>query len=864
MTRRKRMLVDLDQDIRDHIAQETQDNIARGMSPEEAHYAALRKFGNVRRVKEDTRAVWTLVWLEQLLQDIRYGLRTLRKSPGFTIVAVLTLALGIGANTAIFSVVNAVLLRPLPYKNADRLTWATERFPYNHDSSAVLSPDFIVWQNGNDVFKKIGAFGGDAGANLTGAGEPERVSVTDLTAGFFEMLGIQPLLGRDFLPEESKQANSHVALLSETLWRNRFAADAHIIGKTISLDGTAYTVVGVMPAGMRYPRADVWIPLALDSDVFSPHSPRWMILAVIGLLKPGVSIDQARANLQVLIRRMDQLYPPQAARFRAGAHADVVPLHDVLVRNVRSLLFILLGAVGLVLLIACANVANLLLSRAAARGAEIAIRATLGAGRRRLLQQMLTESLLLACCGAVLGLLAGFSCTRLLQQLIPPDLPSSLKLDWRTFGFVAVLAISSVMLFGLVPALLASITNMHEALKSGTVVKQHRPTRLRGLLVIGEISLSLVLLSGAGLLVRSFLRLTQLDLGFQPSHLLIATVERPLTLGFDSQQHVVFFRQALDRIRAIPGVQDAALTHQYPLGEMRNATIALRLPDNTMYHPGTPILVDQISPDYFRVMRIPLLKGRFFDSRDSTGATPVAILSESLARQAFKERDPLGQRIRIGPDPPDFTIVGVVADSRNAAPDQPPLPEIFEPDVQGPSFVMTFMVRSKGDPRALAAAVRQAILSVDKNQPLSELQTMDDLLATTVAPQRFRMLLVGLFALLASALAAVGVYGVMAYSVAQRRHEIGIRIALGAQSQHVMKLLLGHGAFLAFVGVAIGVAGALWLTRFFASLLYGIKPSDPLTFFCVSLGLVAVALLATYIPARRAIRVDPMVALRHE
>jgi predicted permease len=863
MFRRKRILADLDQDIRDHIARETQDSIDRGMSPDEAHYAALRKFGNITRVKEDTRAVWPLLWLEQLLQDIRYGLRTLRKSPGFTTVAILTLALGIGANTAIFSVVNAVLLRPLPYQHPDRIVWATERFPYNHNSAAVPSPDFLVWQNGNDAFETIGAFNGGAGANLTGAGEPERVSTTDVTTNFFDMLGIRPLLGRAFLPEEGKQANSNVALLNETLWRNRFASDPHVVGKTINLDGTAYAIVGVMPAGIRYPRADVWTPMALDSDIFSPHSPRWGLLTVVGLLKPGVSIDQARANLQVLIRRMDQLYPPQAARFRAGAHADVVPLHDVLVQNVRSLLFVLLGAVGLVLLIACANVVNLLLSRAAARGTEIAVRATLGAGRRRLVQQLLTESLLLACGGALLGLLAGFACTRLLAQLIPPDLPSALTLDWRTFGFVAALAVASVILFGLAPAVLASIGNVNDALKTGSATTHYKPTRLRSLLVVAEISLSLVLLTGAGLLFRSFLRLTQVHLGFQPTHLLIATVERPLSLGFNSQQHVIFFREALNRVRALPGVQDAALTHQYPLGELRNAAIALHLPDDTLFHPGTPILVDQISPDYFRTMGIPLLKGRFFNGHDSADA-PVAILSDTLARQAFKERDPLGQRVRIGPDPPDLTIVGVVADARNSGLDQQPLPEIYEPDVQGPSFVMSFVVHSKADPRALAGGLRQAILSVDKNQSLSELLTMDDLLAASIAPQRFRMLLVGLFALLALALAAVGVYGVMAYSVAQRRHEIGVRIALGAQRQHVLKLLLGDGAFLAFMGVAIGVAGALWLTRFFSRLLFGITPSDPLTFVCVSLGLVAVALLATYIPAHRATRTDPMRALRYE
>lgn len=867
LLRKEKMETELDEEIRSHIELLTEQKIKEGMDPEEAPRAARIEIGGVEQVKEQVRAVRAGAWLPTLLQDVRFGLRMLRKNPGFTSAVVLTLALGVGANAAIFGVVDVVLLRPLPYKNAERIVWATERFPFNHDSGAVPSPDFVGWKEGNDVFGEISAFGGGTGANLTGGTEAERVSVTNVTVGFFEMLGIQPVIGRAFLPEEGKEAGSHVALLSETLWRSRFSADGQIVGKTINLDGTPYAVVGVMPGSVRYPGADVWTPLALDSEVFSPHSPRWTILTVIARLKPGVTIDQARANLQVLIRRMDQQYPPQAARFRANAHADVVPLHDVLVQNVRLLLLILLGAVGLVLMIACANVANLLLSRAAARGREIAVRATLGAGRWRLVQQMLTESLLLGVSGGSVGLVAGLLGTRLLRQLIPPDLPSGVTLEWRTFGFVAVLAILATMLFGLVPALVASICDVNESLKNGPIAKRHRASRLRSLLVLSEISLALVLLTGAGLLVRSFVGLTDVDLGFEPDHLLLATVQRPLTLASDSQQHSAFFREALDRIRTLPGVQVAAVTGQYPLGGLNNALIQMRLADGTFYRPGTPILLDGISPGYFRTIGIRLLKGRFFDDRDSDGAPRVAILSESFARQAFRKRDPLGQRVSFvsfGSDPPELTVIGIVSDARNSALDQEPLPELFVPDVQQPSFIMTFVVRSKGDPRDLASGVRQAILSVDKNQPLSKLQTMDDLLASSIAPQRFRMLLVGLFAVLALALAAVGVYGVMAYSVEQRTHEIGVRVALGAQRRDVVKLVLSEGVLLAVAGVGLGIGGALWLTRFFSSLLFGVKPTDPVTFACVSMVLVGVALLATYLPARRAMRVDPMVALRYE
>ncbi len=866
--RKSRFEQEMSEELRFHIEQQTAANIAAGVPPKEGRRQAMLQLGAVEGVKEDCREYRRGFWLETVWLDIRHGARVLRKNPGFTFVAVLTLSLGIGTNTAIFSVVDAVLLRPLPYKNAERIVWATERFPFNRDSAVVLSPDFIAFQNGNDVFEQIGAFGNSSGANLTGAGEPERVDIADVTTGFFEMLGIQPLLGRDFVSDEGKESSSNVALLNESLWRSRFGADRQIVGKTVDLDGKAHTIVGVMPAGNRYPRADIWTPLALDSSIFSPKSPRWMMLSVVGRLKLGVTIEQAQADLQVLTQRMNQQYPPQAAGFRKGGRADVVPLHAVLVHDVRSQLLILLGAVGLVLLIACANVASLLLSRAASRSRELAIRATLGAGRRRLIQQMLSESLLLAAIGSLLGLLAGLWGTQLLNQLIPANFPSTTALEWRTFSFVAALAILSVMLSGLFPALVASIGDVSESLKRGPVAKQRKAIRLRSLLVLGEISVSLVLLSGAGLLVRSFLRLTDVRLGFEASNLLLATVQRPLTLGDDSRQHAIFFEDALARIRALPGVSQAAATRQYPLGDLNNAAMAVYREDGTSYHPaGSAILLDTISPDYFGTIGMRLLKGRSFNDRDSADAPPVAILSESLAHQVFQEHDPIGQGVRTGPNMPEYTVVGVVSDIRNSTLDQDFLPEIYLPFVQQPSFVMTFVIRSKGDPSGLASGVRQAIISIDKNQPLSKLVTMDEVLATAVAPQRFRMQLLGLFALLALALAAVGVYGVTAYSVSQRTHEIGIRMALGAEKASIFRMVVGQGLRLALVGLAIGAAGALILARLltsFSQLLYGVTVSDPLTFVAVSLLATGVAVLACYIPARRAMRVDPMVALRYE
>ncbi len=857
---RARVESELEAELRFHVEAHAEDLTRAGLSREEAMRQARLKLGGLDRTKEECRDALGVTFVEWLIQDARFGLRMLRKNPGFTVVAVITLALGIGANTAIFSVVNAALLQRLPYKHPDHIVWATERFPFNHDSAVVVSPDFIGWKD-NDVFSEIGAFAGTPGANLTGEAEPQRVSVTNITTNFFQMLGIRPLIGRAFIPSEGKQAESHVALLNETLWKSRFGADRHIVGRTIELDGTAYTVVGVMPGGIRYPRSDVWVPFALDSDAFSPHSPRWLGLTVLGRLKPGITIDEARANLQVLTRRMDQQYPPQASQFRAGARADVVPLHDVLVQNVRSLLLILVGTVGLVLLIACANVANLLLSRAAARGKEMAVRTALGAGRGRLVRQALTESLLLGVLGTLAGLAAGFFGTSLLRQLIPPDLPAAVALEWRTFAFATALAIVTTALFGSAPVLIASSCEANEVLKYSPA-KPYSANRFRCALVIGQIGLSLVLLSGAGLLTKTFLRLSEVHLGFEPSHLLLATVQRPLTS--DLHQQATFFQQALDGIRTLPGVQSAAAASQYPLGGVGPYALELQLADGTAYQPGTTILMDAITPEYFTTLGIPLLKGRFFNGSDSTDDRPVAILSESLARQAFRSHDPLGQHFAyLVPNGAEYTVIGVVGDTRNSALDQEPLPEMFMPYLQQPHS-MTFLVRTKRDPGSVATGVRSAVFSVDKNQPISELQTMDHVLATAIAPRRFRMLLVGLFALLALALATVGVYGVMMMSISQRTHEIGIRVALGAQRRDVMNLVLGQGALLAVGGVAVGVCAALWLMHYASTLLFGVTPTDPLTFCCASIVLIIACLLAAYLPARTATKVDPMTALRYE
>jgi len=679
------------------------------------------------------------------------------------------------------------------------------------------------------------------------------------------MLGVQPVAGRAFLADEAKQDQEHVALLNEALWRNRFSADPRMIGETIRLDSTGYIVVGVMPASVR-PQADVWTPLALDAEIFSPHSPRWMMLAAIGRLKPGIEMSRAQSDLQVIAQQMDREYPPQAAQFRAHETVEVIPLHELLVQKVRSLLLILLGTVGFVLLIACANVANLLLSRSIVRGREIAVRAALGAGRLRLVRQLLTEGLLLAAVGGALGSIMGLWATKILGQLIPASLPADVRLDPRIFGFSAAIITLALFLFGLIPALIASQTDVNETLKEGGLRLGASPGthRLRGLMSAGEIALSLILLVGAGLLLRSFLRLTEVDLGFDPNGLLIATVERPLTAAFDSQQHSAFFQASLERIRNLPGVKEAALTQRYPLGPPHNATMMLHVQGAENFRPPQPISVTEISPDYFHVMRIRLLKGRTFSDSDVASAQGAAIINEALARMVFGMREPVGQHISFTPPPAPWSeVVGVIADIRDNAIEEGPAPEIFVPYLQQPSFSMAFVLRTESNPQMLAGAVREAVQSIDKNQPLSDTTTMDEVIAKSVAPRHFRMVLLGLFALLALLLAVIGVYGVIAYSSSQRTHEFGVRIALGADRRDILKLVVRQGFNLALVGVSIGTVGALILTRFLSSLLYEVSPHDPLTFAGVATLLMLVALAASYTPARRAMRVDPMVALRY-
>jgi len=802
-----------------------------------------------------------------LWQDGRYALRQLRKSPGFAAVAILTLALGIGANTAIFSVVDAVLLRPLPYKDPGRLVWTAERFGLIGNTAVVVSPDFAGWKSRSQVFEQIAAYGGGIGANMTGGGEPVRVSVLNVTTDLFPMLGVRPVAGRMFTAQEGTRARNRVALLDEGLWRSRFSADPQIVGKQVQLDGTAYDIVGIMPAGLHYPKADVWTPLALDDQVFSPHSPRWTMLTVIGRLKPGIDAAQARADLEVIAGQMDREYPPQAAPFRANKSVEVLPLHGFFVQDVRSLLEILLGAAGFVLLVACANVANLLLARGMVRSREMAVRAVLGAARTRLVRQLLTEGLLLAAAGSVLGVVAGLGGTRVLEWLIPANLSSEIHLNPQILGFSVGIGVLTVLGFGFLPALVVSHTDISHGLKEGGIRSGSRPAarRLQGVTAITETALSLILLVGAGLLARSFVRLTSVDLGFRSNGALIATVQRPLTGSFEPQKHAAFFQQALDVVKNIPGVTGVALTSRCPLGPERDLTLAINVEGAEYVRPRQPVSTISISADYFRLLGIPILKGRAFSDRDHAGAPGTIIVNESLARMLFNGHDPLGKHISFGPPPaPWKEVVGVVADVRDRGPEQEPVPELFVPYLQMPTFGMTFVVEAKPQAEGLGDALRKAVRSVDPNQPLSEETTLDEVIAGSVAPRRLRMSLLGMFALLAFTLAAIGTYGVTSYFCSQRTMEFGVRVALGASRAEILQLAIWRGLGLTLAGVGIGVAGAFGLTRFIGALLYDVKPTDPLTFALGALALLGIAALACYIPAKRAANVDPMVALRYE
>jgi len=871
MWRRKRMLKELDEDIREHIARETQDNIERGMSAEDARHAAMRKFGNVTQVMEETREVWSVVWLNQLLAYIRFGLRMLRKNPGFTAVAVLTLALGIGANAAVFSVVYAVLLRPLPYKDPSSLIVLNETTPMVGTVS-VSYPNFLDWRNQSHTFSEMAAVRG-VGFNLAGVTQPENISGGAVSPNFLSMLGVRPFLGRDFDASEEKPGTPPVILLSYSLWQSHFGGDPNIVGRTIKLDDRSFTIVGVLPPNYRsLDKMDVMLPIgvwATDNSEDAKERGSRGDLGVIGRLATGVSLTKARAEMEGIAARLATEYPASNDRFGVALQ----PIRDAFVSDIRPAILVLFGAVMFVLLIACANVANLFLVRGASRTKEVALRIALGASRGRIISQMLTESFVLAVLGGVLGLALAVAGIGGMSRLIPADMLSgaTVNLNGAVLLFAACVVGLASFIFGLAPALHSTKPDVQSELKEGGRGSSAGAgqSQLRAALATAEISLALILLVGAGLMMKSLYRLLAVDPGFRPDRVL--KLEMDLRTQQYSKDPAVlnFWQQVLEKVRVLPGVEAAAVGTAVPLtdshGRADVTMEGMTAPAPGNYpHPDVHI----ISPGFVETLGIPLLRGRTFTDANDEKAPLVGMINAMTAKRFFPKEDPIGKRFMFGhpsTDPPKwYTIVGVVGDTRLYGLANPARLEVYVPFRQNPRSYMALVVKSGADPAALTSAIREAVQSIDKDQPLFAISTMKELVSNSVATRRMTLVLLGLFSGLALVLGAIGIYGVISYSVAQRTHEIGIRMALGAPRRDVFRLVVGQGLKLAGIGIAIGIAGALGLARLMSSLLYGISATDFETFAGVSILLALVALLACFIPAQRAMRVDPTVALRYE
>lgn len=803
--------------------------------------------------------------MEKLAWDIRYGIRSLLKRPGFTTTAVLTLALGIGANTVIFSVVNAVLLRPLPFAESQRVMWLGQQF--QNGPSGAGQPKFIFWREQNQTFESMAAYEGfRGGGNLAGGDEAEYVGGLHVSADFFRVLKANPMIGRSFTAEDDTPGAQPVVILSEKVWRRRFAADPGIVGKTISLNGKSVTVVGIIASLDFLQDADLFEPLqaSLNGDP-NPNT------TVIGRLKPGITQAQAQAEMRLIAEKYRALNPKQMQPVESVV---VSPYQELFTSDVKALLWILLGAVGFLLLIACANVANLQLTRAQSRQKEIAVRRALGASAKRIVRQLLTEGLLLSLAGALAGSLLAVWGTQLLVAALPEGMMAragEVRLDGRVLLFALVVAVVTGVLFGLAPALQVSRINMNSALKEttrggGSMTRG----RLRRGLVIIEVALSLILLAGASLLVRSFINLRGVPTGFDPHNVLTFRLDLKGERYDTSSKEQAFLRDALERVRQLPGVESAAATNILPLQAQFNMPVVF---------PGKPDSVSTqfrlVTPEYFQVMKIAIQKGRAFTEADQTGTQPVAIVSESFARRYFNGADPFTQTLSIGRglDDSPRSVVAVVGDVKQFGLDANSPPMVFVPSRQVGDklmavvrrFTSTYVaIRTTVAPTSLSAAIKSEIASLDPALPLASTRSMEQIVARSIAPQRFNMFLIAAFATLGLALTTIGIYGVMSYSVAQRTNELGIRIALGAQSIDVVKLILRNGLVLTLIGIAVGLGGAAALTRLMSSLLFGVTPTDAVTFALVTAGLLLVALFACFLPARRATKVDPLVALRYE
>ena len=822
--------------------------------------------------------------MHKMWQDLRYGVRMLLKNPGITFVVILALALGIGANTAIFSVVDAVLLRPLPYPESDRLVFLNETSK-SMDEISVSYPNFTDWRNQNQSFEKIGVYNRSS-YNLTGAGEAERIVTGQMSADLFAALRVNPALGRLYTNDEDKPGAAPVVVLSYPLWQRRFGGQTGILNQPLTLNGKSYTVIGIMPAGFQFPtRVEMWVPVGQLSG-----EPRWQQrgnhpgLYGVARLKPGVTFPQAKAEMDNIASNLEKQYQDS----NAGNGIGVRPLLEIFTSDIKRALWVLFAAVAFVLLIACANIANLLLARAQSRQKEMAIRSAMGAGRWRIARQLLTESVLLALIGGSLGMLFARWGIALIMYISPDAIPRAkeISLDWRVLAFTIGLSFLTGILFGLVPALQAGVVDVHETLKEtgrGTSGKHW----LRSSLVIAEVATTLVLLVGAGLMIRSFYRLQNVNPGFSYDHLTSFSVALPRKKYENNEQREQFYNRLLENLRGLPGVEATAAASGLPLGNngwQTSFTVDGQPPPP---RDQTPLMeACLVTPDYFRAMNIPLKSGRYFNDHDDrsalvgkdlsklsepereVAALNAIVIDEEFARRHWPNEDAVGKRIRLGgvdPTNPLLTIVGVVGRVKmeGLATDSKRVQGYF-PYAQIPSSGMTVILKAAGDPNQLIAAVRQQIKQIDPDQPIYSIRSMDDIRAESVAPERLNLTLLSLFAGIALVLAIVGIYGVMSYTVTQRTHEIGIRMAIGAQPRDVFRMVIRQGMMLALIGVVCGLVGAFGLTRLMASMLFGVEPTDPATFAAIAVLLTGVALIACYVPGRRATKVDPVVSLRYE
>ena len=879
MLKRDRLDHDLDDELRSHLEMRATDNAAAGMSPEEAHYDAQKRFGNTTLLKEDTREVDIVGWLDEAARDFRHALRMLQRSPGFTAVAVLTLALGIGANTAIFTVINSVLLHPLPYHDPDNLVMVWESSSQHPNPHNTVSPsNFLDWQTRNTVFSSM-AFIFDERDNLTGNGEPQEVIVQDVSTNFFSLLGVNPILGSGFAPENSQPGHNNVVILSYGLWKERFAGDPAIVGKSVLLNGHPQTVVGVAPQNFNWfikdgsltgAKPQMWAPFVFP-QAFHDHKQIGRFMTVAARLRPGVSHSQAQNEMSSIAARLEQEYPD----FDGHWGVNVVSLRDQISGSLRPALLVLFGAVAFVLLIACANVSSLLLARAASREREMAIRTAIGASRWRIARQLLMESLLLALIGGGIGVALAVWGTNALLAASPRNLLDlrSVSMDLRVLTFAVAATLLAGLLFGFLPSYISAHSRISETLKEGGrgSSSANRRAFARNAFVVAQLGLALVLLTGSGLLIRSFVRLTGVDPGFDAGHLLTFKITLPRSKYGTDPLCIAFFQQLLARISAVPGVRSASMESFPPLTGLGAATGVHILSQQQKSLEDLPVAnVGVVGPDYFATMNIPLRAGRIFNAQELAQEKHVTIISQAFADKYLHGVNPLGQKAAIymksfvENELQPSEIIGVVGDVHQIGLDTAPEPTVYWPHPELVMSGMTILVRTSNDPLALVSTIRNELQKLDRELPMAAVATMDQLLADSLSRSRFTMLLLGIFSAVALVLAAVGIYGLIAYSVTQRTQELGIRIAFGAQRRDVLRLVLAQGTRLTLLGVAIGILAALAFSRLLATLLFGVSATDPLTFAGVAGLLAFVVLLACFIPARRATRVDPIVALRYE